>query len=368
MPKLSIEAVIWGYRLLLDREPEDEHAIEAKVDSLSTTQELRLSLLNSEEYQLKFEQQRRDSQSPFYHYSATFDAVRLMCRYAADTPRVRPGYLVNFLGVAIDPKFFPALLEGRAGTIEAIPTPANWHADIAEWGAALRAVDLSGETFVAVELGCGWGCWMNNTGVAARSTGRKVRVVGIEGDVDHVQFAREALATNGFAEDEVTLRHGVASHRGGMALFPKQATPGSSWGGEPIFDASDQQRSEAMTSGRFEEVPMVALAELIGDHARVDLLHVDIQGGEATLVGENLPLLKEKVAYMLIGTHSKQIEGRLYEMLLADGWQLEMERAAIFDIVEGQPHVRVDGVQGWRNALLLPLRDVGNGNTDTPPA
>jgi hypothetical protein len=33
-----------------------------------------------------------------------------------------------------------------------------------------------------IELGCGWGCWMNNAGVAARSTDRRVHVIGVEGD------------------------------------------------------------------------------------------------------------------------------------------------------------------------------------------
>jgi hypothetical protein len=35
---------------------------------------------------------------------------------------------------------------------------------------------------------------------------------------------------------------------------------------------------------------------------------------------------------MVIGTHSKQIEGRLYDTLLSAGWKLQMERAAIFGL------------------------------------
>ena len=63
------------------------------------------------------------------------------------------------------------ILDGRAGEVEDMPIPANWHADIAEWAAALRAVELARGTFSMAELGCGWGCWMNNTGVAARAAG-----------------------------------------------------------------------------------------------------------------------------------------------------------------------------------------------------
>ena len=50
-----------------------------------------------------------------------------------------PDYVTNFLGVKISPRYFPGILDGKAGTVEPIPIPANWHADIAEWAGALRA-------------------------------------------------------------------------------------------------------------------------------------------------------------------------------------------------------------------------------------
>ena len=95
--------------------------------------------------------------SPFFHYNAGFDAQEIMRRHAVSDLKGREGFLTNFLGVLIDPKFFPGILTARAGQIEAIPIPANWHADIAEWAAALRAVDLSRDTFTMIVLGCGWG-------------------------------------------------------------------------------------------------------------------------------------------------------------------------------------------------------------------
>ena len=158
--------------------------------------------------------------SPFFHYNASFDPQEVIRRHAAQGLQPVAGFLTNFLGVRIDPKFFPTLLQARAGEVEPVPIPANWHADIAEWGAALRAVDLARERFTVIELGCGWGCWINNTGVAARRAGLEVHLIGIEGDADHVRFARQACATNGFAADQVTLLHGIAAPAGGTALFP----------------------------------------------------------------------------------------------------------------------------------------------------
>src|SRR3546814_4193882 len=96
-----------------------------------------------------------------------------MNRHAGHDRQPSPDHLTNFLGVKIAPRFFPGILDGKAGVVEPIPIPANWHADIAEWAAALRSVDLAVGTFRALELGCGWGCWLNNAGAAARRRDRK---------------------------------------------------------------------------------------------------------------------------------------------------------------------------------------------------
>ena len=301
--------------------------------------------------------QSQSTASPFYYYHSCFDAQALICRHAVSGLQPHSQYLTNFLGVLIDPEFFPSILTGRAGQIEPVPIPANWHADMSEWAAALRAVDLASDTFTMIELGCGWGCWMNNTGVAARRTRRAVQLIGIEGDKGHLGFAREACEANGFRLSEITLHHGVAAAKSGTALFPHQGKAGSSWGLEPIFGATKAQLEHALRSGRYDALPMIPLGDVAAHYARIDLLHVDIQGGEADLITDSLPLLCQKFAYLLIGTHSRTIEGKLFEVLLGAGWRLEIERPCRFQLIEGMPSTYVDGVQGWRNPALLPQQD-----------
>lgn len=291
-------------------------------------------------------------ESPFWHYHSTFDAVATMRRHAVTGQQATAGLLTNFLGVKIDPKFLPEILAGRGGQVEDVPIPANWHADIAEWAAALRAVDLAKGSFTMAELGCGWGCWMNNTGVAARNRGLDVRLIGVEGDVGHVEFAHEACALNGFEPAAVTVHHGIAAARAGIALFPRQLQAGLTWGLAPIFGATPEQSAEAIASGTHDQIPMISLRDMIGDHAKLDLLHVDIQGGEADLVDGAIETLNQKVAFLLIGTHSREIEGRLFKTLLDAGWALEIERPAILQLGDAGPIISVDGVQGWRNPRL----------------
>jgi hypothetical protein len=292
--------------------------------------------------------------SPFFHYNANFDAEATIRRHAVADLAPTPGYLTNFLGVRIDPKFFPGILAGRAGQVEGIPIPANWHADIAEFAAALRAVELAQERFTIIELGCGWGCWLNNAGAAARRAGLAVHLIGVEGDEGHIGFAREACAVNGFTPDQVTLHHGIAAPAGGVALFPRQNQAGVKWGLEPVFGATEAETQAALAAGSHDALPMIALADLTAGHDRIDLLHIDIQGGETSFIAGCLPILAARVAYILVGTHARQIEGRIMEMLLAEGWRLEIERPAIFALEGGVPDIRVDGVQGWRNPRLVP--------------
>lgn len=293
--------------------------------------------------------------SPFYHYHTTFDAEAVIRAHAVPDLKPNPSYLTNYLGVLIDPKFFPDIAGLYPGHIETVPIPANWHADIAEWAAALRAVDLSSGRFTVMELGCGWGCWLNNTGVAARRAGRAPHLIGVEAEPGHLQFARDACRVNGFADSEVTLLHGVAACQRGVALFPRLARTGTHWGLSPALDAGLAARARARLTGDADEVPMMPLGEAAGTHRRIDLLHIDIQGGEAELIENSRAVLDARFAYLVIGTHSREIEGRLFAALRSAGWFLEIERPAILSLDGGAPTVTVDGVQGWRNPRLLPM-------------
>jgi FkbM family methyltransferase len=292
----------------------------------------------------------------FMAYSATFDPCEVVRRHAVAGLQPQNGRLKNFLGTVVDPAYFGELLDDKAGTIEPTPIPGNWHACISEWGACLRALDLARGSFTVVELGCGWGCWLNNMAVAAREAGFEYSLIGVEGDPDHRAFAKKMFFDNGIPDDKVRLHAGVAAAGEGVALFPRQVIKGKSWGLEPVFGASESQRTRLRESGRYDELPMVSVKKLVGDCARVDLMHIDIQGGEADLIEGALSSLSEKVAYIVVGTHARRIESRIREAMIGAGWLLEIERPAIYKLRITGPRLKVDGLQGWRNTRLLPVQ------------
>ena len=342
--------VVMAYQVMLGRDPESLSAIDGHLRSSPTTIDLVRNIASSQEFSSRLGSFGSVS-SPFQHFNACVDVKRIIEAHVDPERKPMPGHVVNFLGVRV-PIEVMAFLRDKGGTLDIVPIPANFHADMAEWAGALRATEIARNSFTMIELGCGWGCWMVNTGVAARRKGLKTHMIGIEGDSLHLDYARRTFAVNEFGSIEYTLHRGIAAASPGYALFPRHVGEDDHWGSEPLFGVSKSERDAALASGRYESLPMVPLADVIGQWARIDLLHMDIQGGEADLVARTLPLLREKVAYIVIGTHSRALEGRILDTLLSAGWVLEIERPAIFQIVNGKPQTTVDGVQAWRNSAL----------------
>ncbi|MFN0024602.1 MAG: class I SAM-dependent methyltransferase [Parvularculaceae bacterium] len=297
---------------------------------------------------------KRSMKSPFDYYNSRIDALSIVRSHENSERQQRPGYKVNYFGVSIPNAVIPSHAFDQIPDLENDPLPANWHADTAEFAAALRSVDLAKSSFTMIELGCGWGCWMNITGAAAKRRGKVVKLIGIEGDGKNIGLARDALAANGFLPEEYSLLHGIAHASSGFAAFPQQNSDEENWGFEPVFSTNERAFAAAMKSGRHAKLPMYGFRELSSDYGRIDLLHVDIQGGEAALVRDSIHVFSEKIAYVLIGTHSRQIEGEVFNSFLNAGWVLEIERPAILSLqnAEAGPSVTVDGVQGWRNPRL----------------
>lgn len=290
-----------------------------------------------------------------FDYFCEFDAEALLESFHQQGQTPEPGIIRNFLGCRITPAVYPSVLTAMAGSVETVPHPGNWHADIAEWAAALRTVALAqakGQSvYRVVELGCGWGCWISNMGVAARARGLGVDLIGIEGDKYHLQSAAAVLELNGFAAADFALHHGVAGPKPGKAIFPVHAVDGSNWGAEPQFYPDATTLAAASSSKDVQILDCLTLADLAHGQP-IDLLHIDIQGAELDYIRGNFDALQAQVKRVLIGTHSRQIEGALCGHFLDAGWRMEMDRPVIAPIQHGRPEIRIDGVQMWANPVL----------------
>lgn len=284
----------------------------------------------------------------FYFNSYGLDAPGLIREFAESDLTPDDNFAINFIGLKTPIEVYPPVLEERRGTVEGPPSPGNWHADIAEWASAFHAVKSSGSTFRIIEVGCGWGCWLANTGLIARRLGKKVSLLGIEADINHLKHADDTLKANGFSSSDYKLTHGIAGGNVGKAIFPNFAAGDAAWGGEAIFSPTEQDLQQAYGDKSKQVLDCYPLKS-ISDGEIVDLLHIDIQGAEVEFIEGSMEEINSVVRRCLIGTHSRSIEGRLIERFISEGWQLEMERPAITPIEQGKPVNVIDGVQLWSN-------------------
>lgn len=344
--QINARDVVEAYGVMLGRVPESSKAVQHHLRSGDAIDLVR-NIANSEEFRSRIGAPL-DTPSPFLHVNSPLDVRAMVASNVDDQRKPREGSYVNFLGVAV-PTFVFDFLSEKGGLLDQVPIPANYHADMAEWAAAIRSIDLAKDRYTMIELGCGWGCWMVNTGFLAKKRGLKIKVLGVEGDPKHVAFAHEVMKLNNIRTDEYSVIRGIAAAHSGTALFPSRKRDEERWGSAPKFGVSREESDAAVASGDYDSLDMISLADVIGTRKLIDLIHIDIQGGEGDLIDDTVELLTDKVGYLLIGTHSRMLEGRIMDTLLAAGWVLEIERPAIFTLVNGHPETTCDGVQGWRN-------------------
>jgi hypothetical protein len=347
--------VVQAYRLVFDREPESADVVEQHAAAHQDVWSLLRSLMDAAEF--------RNRVADFGNPRTALDWRALRARFEQPEAPTRPGHATDFLGLHTRVDFLGTdRFEGR---IDGLPVAGDSHCSAAEWIAGLRGVELSGEDFVAVELGAGWGAWMAILCRAAQIRGAKrTLAIGCEADALHCRMLHEHLATNGFTPRQYRLFEGAIGPRRGVTLFPKCEDSQNDWGLRPLFCRTERE-AEAIAAdpaahadyrgfrfAGFDRVSCYTLTDVIEGVDRVDVMHIDIQGGELELIEQNLKLLHGRVAYLAIGTHSRFIEGQLMGLLSAAGWVLEVEEPCAFEIAEPGFPPKVDGVQGWRNPTL----------------
>ncbi len=337
--------VIAAYRMILDRDPESEAAIEALLDS-ADWRELRGHLLFSQEYLSNNPVlQRTENDRLFDGLNAGDEDIM---RRHLNPGFSEAGYIKTFLGTRMRSHFIDACA-GMSGAVYAdIPTVVgDYHAGAIEYVGTLKAVEAGSGAFVAVELGAGWGSWSVAAGHVARRCGRSpIRLYAVEASAGKVANMHTHYLDNGFDPADHRLVTAVLGPTDGYALFPLVDVT-LDWGGEAIFLEGG---GEIPQRDGYEVVPSISLRTLLKDEHTVDLVHSDIQGAEREAISAAIETLNEKVRYLVIATHGRDIEGTLMTLLTANGWHIENEQPArIASSANGAAKLLADGTQVWRN-------------------
>ena len=340
------EWVIWAYRLFLGREPESSAVIRTYCGQDFSPQKLRRALLESSEFralgfasgaELPEDAELRRLKAEFAVPGAE-TAARLLHRLPqrADPLRLPPARLCALLR------------RGRtAGRQRRRPAPRGG----GDRGAApLRPGDERAVHGRRTRRRVGTLAGRRRP-AAARARGRPARLIGVEGDETHFRYMQTHMRDNGIdpAEKHILLK-AVIGAKDGTAHFPVLPEPSADWGARASFDGAAATPGQA--AARFVQLPSLSITTVLNGVDRVQHLHCDIQGEEAEALGAAGPTLDAKVLRVVVGTHGRAIEERLFALFAGLGWRLEYEKPCTFDQASSGMALKNDGVQVWRNDRL----------------
>lgn len=299
------------------------------------------------------------------------EAYRLV-RYRGEGLVPTPGFFTDYFGIKTRLSNFtdhPAALDQAVGPF---PFPSDGlHSETVEYLGTVKALEATTTPEVTVvEMGAGYAPWLVFSGkVAQRRGASRIRLIAVEAEAQRHALAREHFTGNGFpapgeADDAVRTQiiHGAISDERGTLFFGSGSL--QDWGGAVQEEAHKDLRGADVKG---EKVPALLISDVLEPLAVVDLMHMDIQGWEARALRASLQAVCAKVRYMVIGTHSRVIEGELIAMLRERGWKLMHEKPCHFHYGEVQDlsgATTVDGAQVWANSALGASAEVPADLTD----
>jgi len=268
------------------------------------------------------------------------------CRYPSWSGMVPKKFRATFAGSLIRRSFIgdpPAKQDEEWGGIPEVGE------EYFEWIDLLESVNLASERFVMVELGAGFGRWLVSAAkLVQRFRQIPFRLIAIEAESVHFQMLRQHLADNGIAATDHVLVEAAVSGRSGPIYFPQGHS--EEWWGQAIVDRPDSPIGD-WDAAKAQQMQSVTLPDVIRDEEIVDLIDMDIQGGEAEVIENSADVLSAKVKRVHIGTHGSDLECRIFDVFSREGWHCyqcfpcESTVQTQFGRVDFQ-----DGIQSWINS------------------
>ena len=250
----------------------------------------------------------------------------------------------------------------RSGQVfQKLPIPDDgFHAETIEYVACLTSVENAGSSYTMFELGAGWGPWMSIAGTAARKKGIKnINLIGVEGIHNKISFIKKHLTENllrpetedmktCFKDVNSIIYDGVINTDGNEVEFLD--SPDTEYGASLVDGVNRGSRGKNTVKG-------YSLSVISSDYDYIDFIHIDIQGYELELVKKSIDILRKKVRFLFIGTHSREIEGELLNILYENNFKLFREQPCRVLWPESKPDNFInltvkDGGQFWINKHL----------------
>lgn len=332
---LDREAVVWAYRLLLNREPDSEEAIKEHQHA-KDLRELLKRFLRSSEFVVDGHPDRR-----FLELFQNKDA------------HPRPGFVTDFLGTRIRTSSLWSEAKSLDGKLLGLPIPGDFQAETIEWVGTLSSVADAQVRYRAMELGAGFGPWVVAAGNAARGRGiSDIKLYAVEGSPQRYATLVQHFEDNAFPPSDHILLNAAVGTADGEVHWPASDDPLNDSGSRPLADGTSKDYRGI--DFNIINVRMIAFGDLLKREPIWDLIHIDIQGHEFDVCQSCISELNERARWLVIGTHSRKIDGDLIELFCLEGWILKDETPCKFQHGIERPESLealsiADGTQIWLN-------------------
>ena len=221
-----------------------------------------------------------------------------------------------------------------------------------EWVSILELIQAANKCYVMVDLGAGYGRWIVNSALLARHFGHVPFVVGVEAEDTHFGWMEEHVTDNGISPAKCRLLHAPVTGRRQEVAFP--VGHAAEWYGQSVLPSRESGFGH-WPEAKVEMRRSLVLEEILADLPVVDLIDLDIQGMEAEVVPSSLELIGQRVKRLHIGTHSREIEDALRNVMIVAGWfpRFDYPGATNQHPTPAGPVDFQDGVQSWINPRFV---------------
>lgn len=162
---------------------------------------------------------------------------------------------------------------------------------------------------------------------------------------------RQHLVDNGMRPEDQSLHMAAVGATAGTARWPRIYDAANAAGGRPVKSEADANYMRGTTD--YIDVQIMAIDDLLAEQPVWDFVHIDIQGWEYEVCSAAVGSLTSRVRWLVVGTHSRKLDGDLIDLFHRAGWVLENEKPCMFKFSMETKSLdlmtTIDGAQVWRN-------------------
>lgn len=220
-----------------------------------------------------------------------------------------------------------------------------------EWIDILQSALHSKNSYLMFEIGAGYGRWGLRAWKAAKTCGvKQPQIVCVEAEPDHARWIDLHFKKNQVPVENYKIIEAAISDEDGQADFFVQ------WPGWSRERSSKEWYGQALAKAPWDgaatiPVKKMSVNKLLEPYKNqiIDLIDMDIQGEEQTIIPYLVPFL-DNIKMIHIGTHGREIEENIKKTLANDNFFLERDFSCGKScLIQGQLVPFVDGSQTWKN-------------------